>query len=116
MAKAKPVVWDPTSAINEANNIIYGEREETYGDPGKNIKNIAAYWSVHLSAITGQNIRLTTDDVCVMMILLKQARQANTPGHRDSIVDTIGYAALQDRINSNKVVSGTLAPSTTLPD
>lgn len=88
------------TALQQATDVIYGDREKTYGDPGKNLRCIADYWSNHLSATYGQKIRLTTDDVCVMMILLKCARQANTPGHIDSIVDTIGYAALQDRINS----------------
>lgn len=88
------------TAIQQAQDVIYGDREKTYGDPGKNLRVIAEYWSVHLSATKHKNIRLTTDDVCVMMILLKQARQANTPGHPDSVVDTIGYAALQDRVNN----------------
>jgi hypothetical protein len=93
----------PKSAIVEAHDIIYGEREETYGDPGKNLRTIAEYWTTHLKAKYGYQAPLTTDDVCVMMVLLKQARLANTPKHRDSITDTIGYMALADRINSKEL-------------
>lgn len=89
----------PTTAIEEAHKVIYGDREDTYGDPGKNLRTIANYWTNHLNAKYGQIAPLTPDDVCVMMVLLKQARLANSPKHRDSIVDTIGYMALADRIN-----------------
>ena len=67
-----------------------------------NLRNIAAYWSIHLSAINKQQITLTPADVCVMMMSLKLARLANTPNHRDSVVDIAGYAALLDR--SSKLV------------
>jgi hypothetical protein len=105
--------YKPT-ALDRAKAVIYGEREKTYGNPAKNINVIAEYWSTHLSAAKGQNIRLTVEDVCVMMILLKQARLANSPKHVDSIDDTIGYAALLDRIHSevptlNEVVGSTKA-------
>lgn len=93
------------TAIEQAVAVIYGDREKTYGDPGKNLRVIAEYWSTHLSATKGQNIHLTVPDVCVMMILLKQARLANTPNHEDSIVDTIGYAALLDRVLQHNTVA-----------
>jgi hypothetical protein len=89
----------PKTALAEAHNVIYGDREQNYGDPGKNLRTIANYWTNHLNAKYGQINPLTPDDVCVMMVLLKQARLATSPKHRDSIVDTIGYAALADRIN-----------------
>ncbi len=100
---------DPTAklptALEEAQQIIYGDREATYGSPDKNLKVIAEYWSTHLNASYGKNIRLTVDDVCVMMMLLKQARLANSPKHRDSLVDLIGYAALKDRCDQLVVAS-----------
>lgn len=89
------------SLLQQAHEIIYGDREQTYGDPTKNLRNIAAYWSIHLSATTGENIVLTPEDVCEMMILLKVARLANTPNHRDSLLDIAGYAGLQDRVSSS---------------
>lgn len=85
------------TALRLAEEIIYGEREQTYGAPDKNLKVIAEYWTTHLNASYGKNLRLTVDDVCGMMMLLKQARLANSPKHVDSLVDLIGYAALKDR-------------------
>ena len=92
----------PNNILKAAHDIVHGDREQTYGDPTINLRNIAAYWSIHLSAINKQQITLTPADVCVMMMSLKLARLANTPNHRDSVVDIAGYAALLDR--SSKLV------------
>lgn len=94
----------PKSLLQQAHEVIYGDREQTYGDPAKNLRTIAAYWSVHLSSTTGENIVLTPEDVCEMMILLKVARLANTPNHKDSLLDIAGYAGLQDRVQNSSVV------------
>lgn len=83
--------------LEEANTIINGDREQTYGSPDKNLLLIATYWEAHINSKYNVNITLTVDDVCVMMILLKQARLANTPNHHDSMVDTVGYMALMDK-------------------
>lgn len=95
--KTEPAVQ---GILQTANNVIYGDREQTYGDPGKNLNVIADYWNTHLKAAKSIEAGLTGEDVCVMMILLKQARLANTPGHLDSLVDTAGYAALYERIQN----------------
>jgi hypothetical protein len=80
--------------LKTAHDIIHGDREKTYGDPGKNLRLIAQYWSTH----TG--ITLTETDVCIMMQLLKIARLRNDPEHVDSWIDIIGYAALKNRIKN----------------
>jgi hypothetical protein len=93
------------TALEQAQVIIYGDREQAYGSPDKNLKVIAEYWTTHLNAAYGKNLRLTVDDVCGMMVLLKQARLANSPKHEDSLVDLIGYAALKDRCDRLEVSS-----------
>lgn len=90
------------SILDIAKEIIYGDREKTCGDPAINLKLIAAYWSNHLSSKYKLKVTLTVDDVCGMMILLKQARLANDPNHKDSLVDLCGYAALQERVANSK--------------
>ena len=87
----------PDSILNEAHKVIYGDRERTYGDPSKNLRCIADYWSVHLKHKYGANFQVNIDDVCQMMIMLKQARLINDPKNRDGKVDTCGYQALMDR-------------------
>lgn len=98
--------------LEEADMIISKDRENTYGSPDKNLKTIAEYWTTHIQAKYGndnkegkvtlaKNIKLDINDVCVMMVLLKQARLANTPTHHDSMVDTAGYVALMHKCQEN---------------
>lgn len=86
--------------MTEATAVIYGDREQTYGDPGKNLRAIADYWTVHLRHKYNFNGQLTTDDVCQFMVGLKQARLLNTPTHHDSQVDTVGYMGLMERVQN----------------
>ena len=86
--------------LKEANTIIYGDREKTYGHPSKNLETIAKMWNAYLVAsgvAENGGGDLTAKDVAGMMILLKTARLANNPEHRDSLVDICGYAALIER-------------------
>ena len=80
------------SLADKAKDIIYGDREKTYGHPATNLKRIAAYWSTHLG------VSVTPVDVCDMMILMKLARLKNQPDHEDSLVDIHGYNMLKERI------------------
>ena len=106
----------------EADRIINGDREETYGDPSKNLARIAELWTTYLQAEVRQVIRraiylradinltdhelraitsevnldLRIENVCRMMQLLKFARNENTYKD-DNIIDDIGYAGLVTR-------------------
>lgn len=95
----------PENILQEAEEVIYGDREVTYGDPSRNIRAIADYWTVHLRHKYNFNGQLTTDDVCQMMISVKQSRLLVTPGHHDSQVDTAGYMALMERVQNAVSVS-----------
>jgi hypothetical protein len=87
------------SVLKEANTIIYGDREKTYGHPSKNLDTIAKMWNAYFNAIGKRD--LNSKDVASLMILLKTARLANDPTHRDSVVDICGYAALIERCDEN---------------
>lgn len=87
------------SAIDEAKEIIYGDREQTYGTPDKNFNTIANFWTNYLRArgLLKDGSELLNTDTAIMQTLLKVARHANTY-KRDNIVDGIGYLACADRI------------------
>ena len=86
------------SVLDDAKDIIYGDREKTYGAPDKNLVAIAGYWSNYLFTRFGVYHDITGADVCIMMVLLKAARLGNNLTHRDSLVDAVGYLALLERI------------------
>lgn len=86
------------SVLQEAHEIIYGDREQTYGHPAKNLTQIAALWTAFLQAKEGnEGIVLSAADVAMLMMLVKMARQQHQ-FKRDNIVDMCGYAALLARI------------------
>lgn len=80
--------------FTEANDIINGERQQTYGPQTESFQRIAAFWS----AYTG--VKLNEVDVVYMMQLMKISRGkqdalAFNEGRkisRDNPMDTVGYA------------------------
>ncbi len=76
---------------------VTGPRRKDYGDPELDLACTGALWSTWLNRRFGSSVKLTGSDVSVLMILLKTTRLANTPGHRDSLLDTAGYAATSYR-------------------
>jgi hypothetical protein len=85
------------TVLKEAHAIIYGDREKTYGHPSKNLKTIATMWNAYLNAMSADDPELNAKDVAALMMLVKVARFANDPSHRDNLVDICGYAALVER-------------------
>lgn len=81
---------EPESILAEAERIVDGPRQEHYGPPTDNFARVAGMWSAYLG------VEVSPVDVCALMILLKQARIRSGGGyHRDSAVDTAGYARCQ---------------------
>lgn len=80
--------------IDEAKDIIEGQRKTDYGDAGDSFSRVAWFWEGYL----GKRLEggLKPIDVANMMILFKVARDAHKPGNRENHVDIIGYAALTD--------------------
>jgi len=87
------------NVLLEAHDIIFGDREKTYGRPEFNLETIAEFWRIYIERKHNVMLALLPEDICQMMILLKIARLINDPQHRDSLTDLAGYAGLQDRIN-----------------
>lgn len=77
----KPI--DP-SIVNEAVNLVTGDRQKAYGHPSKNFEDTARLWSVVLG------IDVTPQQVALCMVQLKLAREIYGP-KRDNLVDAIGY-------------------------
>lgn len=80
--------------LNEAAELIVGDRNKAYGDPEENHQQIADYWTTYL----GYPIKAY--DVANMMALLKMAR-SRTSYKRDTYVDLAGYAAIAGELHRN---------------
>lgn len=81
--------------LSKAIDITEGARQQHYGSPEDNFKNIAEFWQLYLSQrFEGiEEPELRTTDVAIMMLLMKVARLVHDPHHDDSWLDIAGYAA-----------------------
>lgn len=92
---ALPPLYNRSGILEEASNLISGERHEEYGDAKENFDRIAGYWNAHLGLINFISAR----DVAAMMVLLKISRlHGDGPKDVDTYVDICGYAAIGGEI------------------
>lgn len=75
--------------LAEAGRLISGDRERDYGSAVEDFTRTGKMWA----AILGVD-EVTAEQVAMCMTALKLGRLCNTPNHRDSWVDAIGYLAL----------------------
>lgn len=75
--------------LKEAETIVTGTRQQTYGEPEDNFGTIAQMWEAYLG------IPINAMDVSMMMVLLKVARVSGRPDLTtiDNFIDICGYAA-----------------------
>ena len=86
---------DTQTILEEAQGLIYGDRQASYGSATENFNKIAIGWS----AITGNTI--SAEQVGLMMMWLKMARQLNKSS-RDNLVDIAGYAGCLEKIEKGE--------------
>ena len=82
--------------LDTANEIIHGERAQSYGPAEDSFARIAEFWTTHLSNKLPEGVSVDAYDVAIMMTLMKCAR-AQTDIKQDTFVDIAGYAALAPR-------------------
>lgn len=91
-------VTDGQTILEEAHQLVTGDRQDQYGHPSKDLVATAGLWSAWLTRRLGTDVELTGGDVGCLMSLLKLSRLAGNPGHRDSLVDAAGYLATVEMI------------------
>ncbi|WP_078323634.1 DUF6378 domain-containing protein [Mycobacteroides salmoniphilum] len=77
--------------LQEAERLINGDRQDTYGPPSDSFREIADLWATYLDT------EVTAHDVANLMILMKVSR-SKRGFHRDSYVDIGGYAGLTEKL------------------
>jgi hypothetical protein len=94
------------SVLLEAHNVIHGARSRDYGAALDNHTATADMLSAYLRRKYGFPLELTAEDVCLFNIMQKVARLANTPDHRDSLVDIAGYAGNVEMVQQERARRG----------
>jgi len=77
--------------LQEANDLIYGERNASYGPPNQDFQRTADMWTGLLQFNLKEGYRIRAQDVAWMMMMLKASR-AQHSDKRDNYVDAAGYA------------------------
>lgn len=78
--------------LREAEQLIVGDRNDTYGTPTQNFTNIADLWNVQFRHLLKDGAKFTPADIALALIQVKMARTIAQP-KRDNFVDIAGYAA-----------------------
>lgn len=91
MSDGEAVYWPrPLAArervLNDALELIVGDRNQSYNDPIENFSQIASLWSTYLG------IEVEPHDVAVLNILQKVSRMMTSPERMDHWTDIAGYA------------------------
>lgn len=88
----QPDVTIRGALLREAEGLITGDRNKSYGSPTENFTNIADLWNIQFGHKLAEGEKFTPVDVAVAMIHVKQARLMAQP-KRDNFTDIAGYAA-----------------------
>lgn len=83
------------SVLNEAADLVDGDRNAQYGDPIGDFRCTADMWSAYLRrrGDVPASFKLQPHDVAAMMSMLKLSRIGWDHEKRDTWVDLAGYAA-----------------------
>ena len=87
--------FEALDVLEEAKDLIYGQRANDYGDAQSNFQRMADLVNPIIKKADGN---LTATDMALVMIQVKIARLQETPDHEDSWIDIAGYAALGAQI------------------
>lgn len=79
-------------ALQDAGELIDGDRNVSYGTPMQNFSNIAAFWSVQFGQLLRPGARFTSAHIAQANALQKLARMIAQP-KGDNWIDLAGYAA-----------------------
>lgn len=101
------------SVLGEADGLINGDRQESYGHAIDNFGRIVVLWNAHLrmraigmtddelvSAVRGGTF-LVEEDHGWMMVDVKKAREENRR-KRDNLADAAGYVGLVEHIQDER--------------
>ena len=79
---------------------IVAQRRQQYGPPAEHFEQVARRWSLTVGT------SVMPEQVLLCQLELKLARLAHDPGHRDSLVDLIGYTLLLHELVSHAAAAG----------
>lgn len=94
---------DRQSILDEAKRLVYGDRNQSYGDPLDDFGRTAGAFN----ALTQRD--LTAEEGVIFMLCVKLSRECHR--HKtDNLVDLAGYSDLLQRIADQRAVTASYVP------
>lgn len=90
-----------SSIAAEAQDMVYGDRQDDYGHPREDFTRAAILWTGLLQHKLADGAFVDADDIARCMIGVKLARDVHAP-KRDNRVDIVGYAITLDRLETGR--------------
>lgn len=87
------------SIFEKAEDLINGDRQQSYGPALSMCKHIAEMWNAYLGLYG--NLGISPEQVPYMMVLFKMARESYK--HKeDNLVDMLGYIGVADKVRKGE--------------
>lgn len=83
----------------EANNLVHGDRQDSYGHPKQDYQKTSKMWSGLLFHKLKEDI--TPEEAVLMMVALKLSREQHKH-KRDNLVDAVGYLLCREMMLDNE--------------
>lgn len=93
------IPYEQKSISAEAEEIINGDRRESYGEPQESFQRFALAWTGYLRNKLKPGEAITPNDVAMLNIIGKALREGNAH-KRDNQVDIVGYALLSEKLTN----------------
>jgi len=85
------------TVLQEAQALVYGDREEAYSPPQRDYAKTAKIWTGILLEKLRPGVEITAEEAVLMMAGMKISREVFRH-KRDNLVDAAGYIACAERI------------------
>ena len=82
---------DRDQPLDEAKRLINSDRNNEYGEPYENFRDIAEMMTVMLRPILKDEEKIRTHHVAMVMMAVKLSRMTTSPHKLDTWVDIAGY-------------------------
>lgn len=91
----------PATILQDAEQAVYGDRQDDYGHPREDFTRTAILWTGVLQHKLADGEYITPEDIALCMVQVKVSREVNKP-KRDNRVDGAGYFLCLDRLETGK--------------
>jgi hypothetical protein len=100
ISRREPLAGARLTLLQKANDLIHGPRQADYGHPRDDFGASSAMMTAFLKKKLKPGCVIEPEDIPMIMIMVKLARQANKPQY-DNVLDIAGYCGTWDLLSED---------------